>query len=154
VIRARRDAGAAVVWVVCCCALLVVVGGVSTARGLAVLARHRAEAAADLAALAGAARIGFADDACPAAAAVAARNRARLSYCRLRLAPDGRSGTVEVRVLVPVRLPWTGAATAEASARAGRLPTASADVSVPPTAVGRPESSRPSPPVWHAGRGP
>src|SRR5581483_9471789 len=56
-----RDVGAASIWVLACCALLMLMAAVVTVCGLAVLARHRAEAGADLAALAAAERIGVSD---------------------------------------------------------------------------------------------
>jgi len=94
-------------------------------RETAVLARHRAETAADLAALAAAGRIGLDPDAatsgCALAARVAAANGAALVSCAADLALDGRSGAVDVAVRVPVRLPILGGGTASASARAGRL---------------------------------
>lgn len=117
----RGDEGSASIWVVACCALLMVVATVATLRGLAVLARHRAEAGADLAALAAAEQIGLGDRACAAATEVARRNGGRLRSCRLRLAADGRSGTVDVAVEHPVRLPIVGTRTVVATARAGRL---------------------------------
>ena len=108
-------------WVVACCALLVTVAAVVVLRSLAVLARHRAESAADLVALAAAGQIGVSDTGCVAAARVAARNGARMLTCRLRLDPGGRSGTVVVRVAVGVRLPVVGSSDVTATARAGRL---------------------------------
>jgi secretion/DNA translocation related TadE-like protein len=117
-----RDRGSASIWVLACCALLMVIGGVITVRGLAVLARHRAESSADLAALAAAGRIGVASDACLAAAGVARVNGATLRDCAVRAAPDGRSGQVTVSVAVKVRLPFVGARQVIASARAAREP--------------------------------
>lgn len=118
----RSDRGSATVWVVACCALVVLLGGVLSLRSVAVLARHRAETAADLAALAGAGRIGIGTDICAAARRVAARNGGRLRRCSVQLAPDGRSGTVTTTVLLRVRLPLVGAGSVSASARAARLP--------------------------------
>jgi hypothetical protein len=84
-----------------------------TALGGAVVTRHRAEASADLAALAGA------GSDCTGAAAVAAANGGTLTACR-RLA----DGSCVVRVTVPVafaaRLPPAGEwLLAHAAARAG-----------------------------------
>jgi secretion/DNA translocation related TadE-like protein len=120
--RHVAERGSASVWVVTCCALLMVVAGVATIRGLAVLARHRAESAADLAALAAAGRIGVADDECAAAARIARRNSARVLSCRLRLAPDGRSGTVFISIGLTARLPAVGIRRVVATARAAREP--------------------------------
>jgi secretion/DNA translocation related TadE-like protein len=63
-------------------ALLAVSAGM--ARGVAVVARHQVEAAADLAALAAASRAaaGFGDG-CAVAGRIAAANGARLAACRL-----------------------------------------------------------------------
>ena len=121
--RARRgDRGAASVWVLACCALLLVVAGVATIRSLAVLARHRVESAADLAALAAAGRIGVGADECAAAGVIARANGARVSSCRVTLDAGKRSGSVVVRVRSDVGLPVVGTRSVTASARAGRLP--------------------------------
>jgi secretion/DNA translocation related TadE-like protein len=97
------------------CALVLACTGL----GAAVVARHRAASAADLAALAGADRsLGrAAGDPCRAAAGVVRANAAALSGCRVE--SDG-SVTVEVRVRLPS--PWSRLGTAAAKARAGRAP--------------------------------
>ncbi|MBN9619591.1 MAG: flp pilus-assembly TadE/G-like family protein [Actinobacteria bacterium] len=118
----RSDSGSATIWVIACCVLLVFVAGVFTVRTLGVLARHRAGSAADLAALAAADQIGLGGRPCDEAGAVARRNGAHVRTCRLRLAPDGRSGTVVVEVGYAFRLPIIGSDEVMASARAGRLP--------------------------------
>lgn len=122
--RGRRgsDRGSAAVWVLACSAVVLAVGAVVVVRTLAVLARHRAEAAADLAALAAAGRIGVGGDPCTAARAVAAANGATVRSCAVWLDPSGRSGTVRVRVSVRADLPVVGLRAADARARAGRLP--------------------------------
>ncbi len=120
---ARADRGSATIWVLACCALIMVIAGAATVRGAAVLARHRAESGADLAALAGAGRIGTGAPACVAAARTARDNGARLRTCQVRLDPGGRSGTVTVRVMETVRLPIFGVESIRASARAGRRPS-------------------------------
>jgi secretion/DNA translocation related TadE-like protein len=94
-----------------------------------VLARHRVEAAADLAALAAAGQIGVASDPCRAAARIAAANGAGLRACAATLADDGRSGSVTVTVGQSVRLPLLGVRDVIARARAIRDPAA-------PSAVG------------------
>lgn len=114
------ELGSATVWVLGCCALLLLIGYASVLRSAAVLARHRVEAAADLAALAAAGRIGIGDDICAAARRLAARNGAQLAGCTPALGADGRSGTVTVQVQLPVRLAGLGAREVRASARAGR----------------------------------
>jgi secretion/DNA translocation related TadE-like protein len=108
--------------VLACCALLLVVTGVVVVRTLAVAARHRAESAADLAALAGAGRIGIDGGECGAAGAIARANGAALSSCRVTLDPGGRSGSVVVQLRAAERLPVIGERGVMASARAGRLP--------------------------------
>ena len=94
----RSERGAATVLVVAMTGLLMfVMTGLAAAGGL-VTAQRRAQAAADLAALAGASRL---DDACGQAAEVAAANGAALEGCRL----DGEDVTVEVSVPGP-DVPW------------------------------------------------
>jgi len=107
--------------VLACSALVLLLGVVVSLRAGAVLARHRAESAADLAALAAAGRIGLADDVCAPAGPIARANGGLLIRCRPTLAADGRSGSVDVEVTVAVRLPGVGEQQAIASARAGRL---------------------------------
>ncbi len=96
--------------------------GSATIRGLAVLARHRAESGADLAALAAAVAVGTGGRPCASAARVAAGNGGRLRRCAVVFGPDGRSGTADVRVAVDITLPWVGRRQVIASARAARLP--------------------------------
>jgi secretion/DNA translocation related TadE-like protein len=94
--------------------VLAVIGMAALLTGAAVVARHRATAAADLAALAGAVRALQGADACGTAADVARGNAAELTSCEVR---DG--GVVEVAVSVPVRLGRLGVFPATARARAG-----------------------------------
>jgi secretion/DNA translocation related TadE-like protein len=92
--------------------LLVTGGGVLV--GSAVIARHRAQAAADLGALAAASRLASGREAaCASADALTGRARARLAECTI----DGLD--VVVVVDVAVSLGRWGVATARASARAG-----------------------------------
>jgi secretion/DNA translocation related TadE-like protein len=108
-VRACTDRGGATVLVVAMAGLLMfVMTGLAAAGGL-VTAQRRAQAAADLAALAGASTP---DDACARAGEVAAANAAALEACRL----DGDEVTVEVSVAGP-RVPWRDVrVTAEARA--------------------------------------
>lgn len=126
-VRPRRggvvDGGSISIWLLCVGALTLFVATVIGARDAALLARHRAEGAADLAALAAAARIGLGSDACPSAARLARANGAAMRFCRVELDADGRSGVVTVRVAAAVRLPLVGRKVVAATARAGRLPT-------------------------------
>lgn len=107
------DAGAGTVLVLAVCAALIVVGAGLGVLGEAVVARHRAEAAADLAALAAAdVLVGRAlGDPCGRATRTAALNGARLRACAVS------GGTVEVVAEVRVTL-----GPARARARAGPAP--------------------------------
>lgn len=118
------DRGSATIWVVAGGVLVLLVAMVAVIRGSAVLARERAEAAADLAALAAADGIGIdrsSADLCRRACPIAAANQARLVGCAARLGVDGRTGTVDVTVAVAVRLAVVGLVVVHAHARAARL---------------------------------
>jgi len=121
VARGAAERGSVSIWVLACGALLLSVTLVATLRSLVVLGRHRAESAADLAALAAAGQIGISSAICPAAHRFAAENHAAVQACSVSLDPGGRSGTVVVRVAVLVELPIAGRRKVVASARAGRL---------------------------------
>lgn len=116
-----RERGSASIWVIASCALLLAVAFAGTLRTAAVVARHRAESAADLAALAAAGQIGVSRDICLAAARIAAANGASVERCTPSLAPGGRGGAVTVWLSLPVRLPIVGSRQVAASARAGRV---------------------------------
>lgn len=96
--RARRDeSGVASVWALVLIGVLILVAdGVCSVVGV-VGAHHRAEGAADLAALAGAAAIQQGADGCAAAARVAGRNGAELMSC------DTAGAVLQVRVEVRTR---------------------------------------------------
>lgn len=114
------ERGSATVWVLALAGLLAVLGVAVVLVGGAVVARHRASAAADLAALAAAGRAVLADPAaCATAARIARTNGAELEGCVLR--PEA---IVDVRVRVPVRLGPLGSFAAHARARAGPAPAA------------------------------
>jgi secretion/DNA translocation related TadE-like protein len=82
VIIAHRDRGSATVWGVLLTALLCAATGAFLALGHALTARHRAGAAADLAALAAAGHaLDGQEAACALAARVAAAQGARLRRC-------------------------------------------------------------------------
>ncbi|HEX6755801.1 MAG TPA: Rv3654c family TadE-like protein [Mycobacteriales bacterium] len=109
-----RERGSVTVWVAGLLVLIGLVTLVGVVRGTAVVGRHGAEVAADLAALAGATALSASEpDACAQAAAYAARNGARLTGCVV----DGDD--VEVEVSRPVRFGRLGARLASARARAG-----------------------------------
>jgi secretion/DNA translocation related TadE-like protein len=149
---ARRDRGSASIWVVACCALLLAIAAAAALRASAVLTRHRAEAAADLAALAAAGRLGTGTSPCPAAARVAAANHAVLRACRPHLDAGGRAGTVDVQVQVDLPLPVVGRSTVTATARAGRLSTTPGSGPAAAAAGLFPVSTGPGRAlVWHAG---
>lgn len=115
-----RDPGAATVWVAVLLVLVVAAALLGVGATTAVTARHAAQLAADLAALAGAGRIGVADDdACAAARRVAAANGAEVVACDV-LSTGARTGEVRVEVARSAR--WGGLALdATARARAARV---------------------------------
>lgn len=106
---AARDAGVMTTWAaIACAAILIAFVGLAHI-GAAVVARHQAQSAADLAALAAATalRDGFAP--CDAGGELASRNGAVLAECR-----EAGGGDVYIEVEVPVL-----SASATARARAG-----------------------------------
>lgn len=110
---AGGDRGSAVPFAVACLGLLLSVGGALGVVGVLVAGHRTAQAAADLAALAGAGAEGRGGDGCGAAAGVARRNGASLESCR----PDGHGGLhVLVRVEGPRWLGWHDDLRAEARA--------------------------------------
>lgn len=113
--RWRCDRGAGTIWVVAFMAVVWTGGVVAVGVGGVRAARHRGDAAADLAALAGAARAAEgAADACGRAREVARRSGARMARCRVR------GEIVDVEVTVALRVPLGGGAVRVRSrARAG-----------------------------------
>ena len=120
--RPRSDDGSASIWVLAVSALVLMAALAVQQRSLAVLARHRAETAADLAALAAAGHIGLDGSGCTAAADVATADGSRMLSCAVRLDPSGRSGDVAVRVSAAARFAVVGARAVTATARAARPP--------------------------------
>ena len=118
----RSDRGAATIWVLALGVVILSVAMVVTARGSAVLARHRLEHVADLTALAAAQEIGRTPQPCAIASRIAAANAAVLVSCTARLDGSGRSGTVVLTVRRTVSLPLVGARTLTSWSRAGRMP--------------------------------
>lgn len=109
-----RDRGSMTIWVAAVIALIWLGAGTALVAGTATIARHRAAAAADLAALAAAVHVPDGQSgACRMAAAIAARNGGRLQTCRVA------GEDVEVQVVRPVHLGRLGVHQAVASARAG-----------------------------------
>jgi secretion/DNA translocation related TadE-like protein len=110
----ERDRGAATVWVLAAGLVTVLVAMAATAVGAAIVARHRAQAGADLAALAGAAHAVEGEEvACARAAELVQANGGRMVACHL----EGWDLTVSAEV-VPASVAAL-AGTAHASARAG-----------------------------------
>jgi secretion/DNA translocation related TadE-like protein len=113
-VTTSRDRGSGTVWVLAAGLVLLLAGLAGAAVGAAHVARHRAQTAADLAALAGAAHaIEGSDPACARAAEIAAANGARVATCHL----DGLDLTVTVEVSPPAVVGVGRPATA--TARAG-----------------------------------
>ena len=110
----RRDRGSATIWLLGLVALIGLATTAGVVHGSAVVARHRAETAADLAALAAAVRVSLGEsDACGAASTIAHRNGAELTGCVVS------GADVEIAVARPVSLGRLGLRTAAARARAG-----------------------------------
>lgn len=112
----RGDRGAATVLTVAVLGLLLFVGAALAVVGAMVAAHRQAQAAADLAALAGARTLADGGDACGAAATVAAANGADLTGCVVA----DRDVRTTVVVAGPRWLGQTGDLAAEA--RAGPVP--------------------------------
>lgn len=127
----RGDRGSASALVVAVVAVTVTLAGWLGLLASAQAARGRAQAAADLAALAAARRVlDGRDDACGLAAQVVVRNGSRLAACA-----DEGIGVVSVQVTVPTML-----GDAQADARAG-----------PRAARGDPPAVRGDPPAVRGG---
>lgn len=108
------DRGSATVVGLAACLVLIVVLGLALQLGAALVTRHRAEAAADLAALAAAAHAVSGDQtACAAARRVTDGMAVRLVSCEL----TGWNAAVTVQAQPPG--PLAGFGVAEATARAG-----------------------------------
>ena len=109
----RGDRGAATAYAAVVIGVVLLLGCVLSVVAAVVVDLRRAQAAADLAALAGAVAAGTGQDACAAAGDVAEANGAALTSCT----PAGREVALEVRVTGPR---WLGlAADPVAQARAG-----------------------------------
>jgi secretion/DNA translocation related TadE-like protein len=113
------ERGAATVLVVAMAGVLLMVGAALGVAGAMVVAHRRAQAAADLAALAGAEALAQGNDGCVRAAGVAAANGASLTSC----VPAGADVQVAVTVTGPHGLGQ--AADLAAEARAGPATTGS-----------------------------
>lgn len=124
----EEERGSAGVWLLALCGVLALACVAGVLVGAAIVSRHRAGAAADLAALAAAGRVLDGEAAaCATAADVSAAMGARVRSCAL-------TGEIaSVTVVVDVRLGRFGVSQAEAHARAGPAGTAST-----PAATGAP----------------
>ena len=112
----EADQGSATIWTLGVALLFLAATYVVLVVCVAVGARHRAEAAADLAALAGAAAAQNGADGCASAATIAYANGASVTSCDL--ADDG-TVTVRVRVVAPPSVARWKTSAVEATARAG-----------------------------------
>lgn len=112
----RGERGAVTVLALALLGFLLMVTGALAVVGAIIVAHRRAQSAADLAALAGAAALQHAADACGEAGAVAAANQARLSTCRI----TGRDVVVMVHVDGPHWLGQRGSLSAMARAGPAR----------------------------------
>lgn len=111
----RDQRGAATLLVLSMVAVLLSLAVALSGVAALVIAHRRAQAAADLAALAGASALARGRDACPAAAAVATANGARLVTCAVL----DRDVRLQVRVEGPVLLGRRRALDAQARAGPG-----------------------------------
>ena len=144
-----RDRGSATIWVLACATLVLLLGLVVAIRAAAALTRHEAETAADLAALAGASRIGYVGDVagiCRAAEAIVKANGGLLlAWLGIATARRLLTGTVSVRAAVSARLPVVGGVRATASARSARLPASSGSTPTRPRTMIRPDRRQGAP---------
>ena len=108
-----EERGAAALLALAMCGVLLLVGGALGVAGAMVVDHRRAQAAADLAALAGATALATGGDGCRAADDVARANDAELREC----VADGLTVTVRVQVSGPRWLGQRG--DLDATARAG-----------------------------------
>ncbi|MEO6511823.1 MAG: Rv3654c family TadE-like protein [Nocardioides sp.] len=113
----RGERGAATILVIAMAGVLLLVGSALGVVQAMVVAHRRAQSAADLAALSGAAAAARGEDPCRAAAATARLNEAVLLDCASDLGPVGGGVTVRVEVPGPHWLGQQG--DFDASARAG-----------------------------------
>jgi secretion/DNA translocation related TadE-like protein len=118
VTRARSERGAAVAVALGLVSVLVFVAAVCVGTVALVLAHRRAQVAADLASLAGAAALQRGAEPCAAAAGIAARHDATVTRCVV----DGLSVAVSSAVDLPAAL---GGGRVPARARAGPVPAVS-----------------------------
>ncbi len=116
----RTDRGAATVFAAALAMVLVMAATVAVLVATSVLAGHRARAAADLSALAGATAAAGGLDACRTAQSVAAANGATVTACDLVGTPASFVVAVTVAVSTGLRAPLPTAV--HADAKAGNVP--------------------------------
>lgn len=118
-VQHSRERGSGTVLTMAAIGVLLILSAAATQLGAVASAAHRARAAADLSALAGATAVSEGAAApCTVALELARRNGARLVLCRLE---TGES--LRVRVVTEVSRAWAGLpATVGAEARAGPAP--------------------------------
>ena len=133
-----HDRGSATVWAATGVAVIMIVFLVGLHLGAAVIARHRAEATADLAALAAAVlAVEGTEAACARADEVAGAMGGTVADCRLA----GWDALVEVRV--PISIAFPGIDAAAGRARAGPVPTTDDSVPAPPVVETTPPNDPP-----------
>jgi len=109
----RTESGSATIYVLVAVAVLALAACLGVADGIAAVARHRAEVAADAAALAAAGDVASGPAAaCAAAARLARADGATLTDCRLA----GALSAVAVAMPLPGWLSWAGQARGRARA--------------------------------------
>lgn len=112
--EARDERGSATTWALALIGVLALLTVLLAGVGGALVTLRRAQAAADLAALAGATAHAGGRSACPEAVRVAGRNGARVDSCTVL-----PGGDVRVVVRAPVRGPWPEPLQVRGRARAG-----------------------------------
>ncbi|MDQ3476830.1 MAG: flp pilus-assembly TadE/G-like family protein, partial [Actinomycetota bacterium] len=118
-ITIRSERGSAGVWVLALSGVILLSGAASVLAGMAIISRHEAGTAADLAALAAASRaLSGPEVACAAGQDIADANGAELVSCTL-----SADGVVDVTVTVTVQFGSLGLGVARADARAGHAGT-------------------------------
>ncbi|MDQ3716838.1 MAG: flp pilus-assembly TadE/G-like family protein [Actinomycetota bacterium] len=129
------DRGSASVWVLALSGVVLLSGTASVLAGVAIISRHEAGTAADLAALAAASQVlSGSEKACGAAQGIAGANGAELVSCTL-----SGDGVVDVAVTVTVQFGSLGLGVARADARAGPAGTADHDAGRPGGPLARPD---------------
>ncbi|WP_327678474.1 Rv3654c family TadE-like protein [Kitasatospora sp. NBC_00458] len=153
VLGGRSDTGSGTVWLVVCALLGCAAFTVVLSAGAVVGARHRAESAADLSALAAAGGLLLdTDGGCGRAGAVAAAQSATVVSCSVDREADAVEVVAEVQVTgLPLRLP-VGPARARARAGPVRAAVAPTDEDAR-AAVGEPVTPAPDPAVRGARTG-